>query len=358
MGDPGSTSAFVAARPGIRVDDEAMPALSEGLITLLVEETTAGLYRCEASFGNWGTVGSQVGYLYFDRQLFDFGKTLAIEGGEGETAARIFNGRIMGLEANYPFTRPPELLVLAEDLFQDLRMTRRSRSFEDVSDSDVIRQIANEHSLQTELDIDGPTYRVLAQVNQGDLAFLRQRARAVDAELWLEDGTLHVQARSRRDAGEVTLTYPTGLKEFSVSADLANQCTALVIGGWDVSSKESIEYEVTDSVITEELQGLESGGSLLQGKLGERKERLVHMVPGNPGEAQYLAEANYREKARRFISGRGYTDGDGRIRVGVSLNLEGLGDMFNGRYYVTEVQHTFDEKNGFRTYFKVERPGL
>ncbi len=358
MGDPGSTSSFVAARPVIRVDDEEMPELSEGLISLLVEETTDGLYRCEASFGNWGTVGNEVGYLYFDRQLFDFGKTLEIEGGAEDTAAVIFNGRIMGLEALYPLTRPPELLVLAEDALQDLRMTRRSRSFEDVDDSDVIGQIANEHGLQTDLDIAGPTYRVLAQVNQSDLAFLRGRARAVDAEIWLEDGTIHVQARTRRNAGDVTLTYPTGLKEFSVCADLALQNTALVIGGWDVSSKESIEYEAGDSVISEELNGLESGSSILENKLGERKERLVHMVPENPGEAQYLAEAGYRERARRFIRGRGYTDGDGRIRVGVSLNLEGLGEMFNGLYYVTEVQHTFDGTNGFRTYFRVERPGL
>lgn len=358
MGDPGSKSAFVPAQPVIKVDDEVVPGLSEGLITLLIEETGAGLYRCEASFGNWGTVENEAGFVYFDRELFDFGKTMEIEAGEGDTAGRVFNGRIMGLEAQYPASRPPELVVLAEDLLQDLRMTRRSRSFEDVSDEDVIDQIAGEHSLQTDVDIDGPTYRVLTQVNQSDLAFLRQRARAVDAELWLEDSTIHVQARSRRDAGDITLTYPTGLIEFSVCADLANQCTGLVIGGWDVAGKENIAYEVTDSVISSELTGLESGSSLLQGKLGERVERLVHMVPENSDEARYLAEAHFREKARRFISGRGFTDGDGRIRVGAWVNLQGLGEMFNGRYYVTEVQHTIDGQNGYRTYFKVERPGI
>jgi len=358
MGDPGAASAFIPARPIIKIDDREMPALSEGLVSLLVEETAEGLYRCEAAFGNWGSVGNEVGFLYFDREVFDFGKTIAIEAGESETAARIFEGRIMALEAQYPSSRPPELLVLAEDLFQDLRMTRRSRSFEDVSDSDVIGQLANEHGLQTQLDIDGPTYRVLTQVNQSDLAFLRQRARAVDAEAWLEDGKLHVKTHSRRDAGEVTLTFPDGLKEFSVMADLANQCTSLVVGGWDVSGKESVEYEVTDSVIREELEDMESGGSLLQSAVGERVERLVHMVPANESEARYLAEARYRENARRFVSGRGWTDVDGRIRVGATLDLKGLGDMFNGKYYVSEVRHTFDGTNGFRTYFKVERPGL
>lgn len=358
MGDPGTTSSFVAARPIFRVGDTEMPALSDGLITMLVEETTEGLYRCEAAFGNWGTTGNNVGFLYFDRQVFDFGKNFTIDAGEGETAARVFSGRIMGLEAQYPSGRPPELLVLAEDKFQDLRMTRRSRSFEDAGDSDVIRQVAQEHGLQTEVDIDGPTYRVLTQVNQGDLAFLRQRVRAVDGEIWLEDGKLKAKKHSRREAGEVILTYPSGLREFSVSADLANQCTSLIVAGWDVSGKESIEYEAADSAIKEELGVMKSGGSFLQTAIGERVERIVHLVPGNLNEAQYLAEAHYRAKARRFITGRGWTDGDGRIRVGVKLTLKGLGDMFDGKYYVTEVRHTFDGTNGFRTYFQVERPGL
>lgn len=358
MGDPGTVSSFVPARPTIYVDDRKMPALSEGLLTLLVEETTDGLYRCEAAFGNWGTKENEVGFLYFDRQLFDFGKPFAVETGEGETAARVFEGRIMGLEAQFPVGRPPELLIMAEDKLQDLRMTRRSRSFEEVSDSDVFEQVARDHGLQSDVDIDGPTHRVLTQVNLSDLAFLRERARAVDAEIWLEDGTVNVKKHDRRDGEEITLTYRMGLKEFSVSADLANQCTGLVVGGWDVSGKEGIEYEAADSVLSGELNGGESGSSVLQAAVGERVARVVHLVPENSDEARYLAEAEYRMRARRFITGRGWTDGDGRIRVGVTLSLNGLGDMFDGKYYVTEVCHTFDGTNGFRTYFRVERPGL
>lgn len=358
MAAPETISSFVPARPTIYVDDTKMPALSEGLLTLLVEETTEGLYRCEAAFGNWGTIGNEVGFLYFDRRVFDFGKSFAVDTGEGETAARVFDGRIMGLESQYPSSRPPELLIMAEDKLQDLRMTRRSRSFEDIGDSDVFEQVARDHGLQSDVDIDGPTHRVLTQVNQSDLAFLRQRARAVDAELWLEDGTLTVKKHSRRDAGEVTLSYSKGLKEFSVTADLAGQCTALVVGGWDVSGKENIAYEATDSVLSGELNGGESGSSVMQSAFGERVERVVHLVPENSDEARYLAEAEYRIRARRFIVGRGVSDGDGRIRVGVMLTLNGLGEMFDGKYYVTEVRHTFDGTNGFRTYFRVERPGL
>jgi phage protein D len=358
MADPGSTSAFYAARPQVLLDGRVDVGATDGLLTLLVEETTAGLYRCEATFGNWGTANGQVDFLYFDRRTFDFGKTLAIRIGDQDTAAQIFEGRIMALQGTYPQSRPPEFGVLAEDRFQDLRMTRRSRTFEAVSDSDVIQQVAAQHGLRTEVDVNGPSHTVLAQVNQSDLAFLRERARAIDAEIWLQGDTLHAQARAQRNAGEVTLTYGQRLKEFSVLADLAGQRTSLAVSGWDVSAKEAIDYEASASAISAELNGDHGGSNLLQMALGERVERLVHTVPLTTQEAQFQAEAQYRLLARRFVTGQGLAEGDGRLRVGTRVRLQGLGNLFNGAYYVTEVRHTFDSQSGYLTHFVVERPGL
>lgn len=353
-----STPAFYAARPTVSIDGQENSELSLGLLTLLVEETIAGLYRCEATFGNWGTVKGEVGFLYFDRRLLDFGKTLSIYIGERDTEAQIFEGRIMGLESYYPKMRPPEIAILAEDRFQDLRMTRRTRTFEDVNDKDIVEQISSEHGLKADIDIDGPTYQILAQVNQSDLSFLRERARAIDAEVWMEDDSLHAQAYSRRDAGKITLTYGKRLIEFSVLADLATQRSSLTMSGWNVAAKEGIEYKATESSIRGELNGCQSGSSELNKAFGERPESVVHMVPFTTQETQYLAESYYRMMARRFVTGRGLAEGDGRIRVGTHVDFKGLGILFDGPFYVTEVRHTFDGQNGYRTGFAVERPGL
>ncbi len=358
MADLAATSAFYSARPRVLLDGRDDPALGDGLLSLLVEETTAGLYRCEASFGNWGSAEGDVGFLYFDRRVFDFGRTLTIELGEGDAAATVFEGRITGLEAHYPQQRPPELRVLAEDRFQDLRMIRRSRTFEDVSDSDVIQEMASAHGLSAKVDVDGPTHRVLAQVNQSDLAFLRERARAVDAEAWIEGDELHVQARGRRKTAELELTYGQRLLEFSALADVAQQRTALAVAGWDVAAKESIEQEADAAAIAGELEGGLAGGKVLSDAFGPRRESLVHLVPLSSQEAKAVAEARYRAMARRFVCGEGKTEGDGRLRVGSHARLKGLGPLFEGLYYVTEVQHTFDLDHGFRSQFRAEKPGM
>lgn len=358
MGDVGSTSGFYAARPTIRIDNKEQVSLADGLQSLLVEETTAGLYRCEATFGNWGPTRGGTGFLYFDRQLLDFGKSLVIRAGNLDAEGEIFSGRIMAMEGHFPQSRPPEITILAEDRFQDLRMTRRTRTYTDFCDRDVFEEIASQYSLRTQIDINGPTHTVLAQVNQSDLAFLRNRARAIDAEFWLQGDTLHAQSRAQRNTGEVTLNYGEGLREFSVLADLAGQCTSLAVSGWDVTTKEGIVNEAVESAVGSELNGDLSGSKVLQQAFGPRVERIVHLSPFNIQEARSLSESYYRTAARNFVTGRGSCDGDARIRVGTHLNIQRTGDLFNGTYYVTEARHTFDLQKGYRSQFTIERPGL
>src|SRR5215210_2962734 len=120
------------ARPTIVVDGEVRATLADGLLGLLIAEDTAGLARCEAQFGNWGATGTRADFLYFDRQLLEFGKDLEIKIGSDA----LFTGRITALEGRFPQGRPPEIVALAEDRFQDLRKARRTRTFADVSDAD------------------------------------------------------------------------------------------------------------------------------------------------------------------------------------------------------------------------------
>ncbi|MGA7730500.1 MAG: hypothetical protein WCD37_04410 [Chloroflexia bacterium] len=327
------------------------------LQSLLVEETTLGLFRCEASFQNWGTKNRQKGFLFFDRELLDFGKTIAVEFGPPGSTGPVFAGRISGLEANFPAEREPELVILAEDRFQDLRMERRTRTFENLTDAAVIRQVASQHGLTAQVDMDGPTHRVLAQVNQSDLAFLRERAVAVDAELWLDNRTLYAQARTRRSHGKVKFTYGKDLLEFSVLADLAHQRTAVRVSGWDVGEKKAIDVEVGSSVIQTELDGRRAGSAVLQA-LAPRTERIALAVPLSRQEAQAMAEARYRARARGFVRGQGMVEGSASLRVGSTVELQNVGPLFDGPYYVTLARHSFDLLYGYRTVFHVERPGI
>lgn len=349
-----SRNAIRSARPHLEVAGANQPRLEQGMSRLEIVETIHGLFRCEVEFINWGEGRSTPDFLYFDRKLLEFGKSFSIK----LDSDLLFSGRIMAIEGNFPAGAPPTLTVLAEDRFQDLRMTRRTRAFTDVSDADVIRQIAGDHGLTSDISADGPTYKLLAQVNQSDLAFLRERARSIDAELWMEDTKLHVKDRASRRGTALDLTMTRELLSFTATADLATQRTSVTANGWDVSAKSALQYEAGESAIQGELDGDVSGVSILGSALGDRKESLAHTVPMNSSEVEAVAQSHFKNHARRFVTGRGVATTQADLRVGAVVNLKALGPLFSGKYYVVEARHIFDSTRGLRTEFTAERPGL
>lgn len=339
----------------IKIDGTFNGDVSGSIVAATVTETIDGLYACEIELLNHGVSG----YLYFDRDDFDFGTEIEFSLGIGRDEKKLFQGYITGLEARYMDGGGSRLTILAEDGLQNLRMTRRTRTFEDMTDEDAMREIAQEHSLQPNFEnLDGPTHRVLAQTNLSDLAFLRQCARRLNAEIWLDGQALHVAPRSSRGSERLALAYGANLQSFQVRADLAHQCTEFSVGGWDVQAKEAIHETADSSAISSELNGFQSGSEILEDAFGERIASYVHNAPHTTAEARAIAEAEYRMRARRFVTGSGTADGDPRIRVGAVLELSQLGTMFDGDYYITNTCHTVDLDSGYRTEFEVERAGI
>ncbi|HEY2031760.1 MAG TPA: contractile injection system protein, VgrG/Pvc8 family [Myxococcales bacterium] len=349
---------FEDARPTVYVDGEEKDDLRQGMLSLLVAESADGMSRCEICFGNQGSQGQGVDFLYFDRKTLDFGKSVRIA-----YKGDLFEGRITALEARFPKKSPPEIMVLAEDALQDLRMVRRTRSFENQSDADVFSAIATDHGMDKDVNLPGDKHKLLAQVNQSDLAFLRDRARAIEAELWISmsNGKAKLSAKARagrQSTSSVTLGLHNELTEFTVLADLATQRTSVIASGWDVSSKAAVKYESTDSDLGSETQGADSGAAILKKSFGERKESVAHGVPWTAGEAEARAKGYLKATARKFVVGHGVARTTGDLRVGKVVDLDGLGPLFNGKYYLASVRHRFDGKSGLRTEIAAERAAL
>lgn len=349
-------NALASARPAFQLDGQDQPRLDAALLRLAVHHREAGIASCEAEFGNWGQPagGGATGFVWFDRRTLDFGKTLVVRIGR----STVFEGRISALEGRFPGHRPPSLVLRAEDRLQDLRMTRRSRVFERLSDADLVRRLAGDHGLQAQVDLSGSAVALIAQVNQSDLALLRDRLLAADADLWLEGTTLHAAARASRSDSRLELVHGARLREFAVAADLAHQRSAVVCSGWDVAAKQALAEEAGAAAIAGEASAGSSGPDELQQAFGARKDTVAHQLPLDSGAARAIAEAHLRTLARRFVRGRGVAEADARLAVGRRVTLNGLGPLFSGAYDVVEVLHRFDAEQGLRSEFTAERPWL
>lgn len=351
--------ALYAATPTVSVAGEASGLLSASLEDLVVTETVEGLATCEASFQNVGGRGGDPDFQFFDRELLDFGKEVSISMGGGDAEALVFTGHVTGLRADFAQRGGTALTMLAEDRLQDLRMTRRTRTFEDLSDAAAFEQIASDHRLRAEIDLPGPTHRVIAQVDQSDLAFVRSRARRIGGEVWVVDDTLHVARRTGRRESRVVLSNRQNLREASLCADLAGQRTEVAVSGWDPSAKQVVDERAGAGVLhMEQSGGGTTGPELLEQAFGARVERFVHEVPLAAAEASDLAKAHFLTMGRRFVTGEVHADGDARIRVGSRVDLAGVGPWFSGVYDVVESRHLFDLTSGYRTHARLERGEL
>ena len=347
--------------PVFTVDGELVRDLARDCVRLEVAEDVAGLRTCEARFlaVGAGAAGPQAQLMHVDGGTVDLGRTVAVAVG-AEVAQRIvFEGAVSALELMLGDGDPPVVAVHAEDALMRLRMTRRSRTYTDATDADVAADLARAHGLTADVDAPGPRYEVVQQANQSDLAFLRERARRIRAELWCTGRTLHFRSRESRPGTELTLVRGAELLSARLVADLADQRSEVAVTGYDADLREVIDERAGPDVVEKEVTGGRTGARLVSAALGESVSLRVREVALTAEEAAAWARAEMLRRGRRFVTVTGATNGSPDMVVGSRLTLAGVGAAFDGDgYCVTALCHTFDLRRGFRTRFTAERATL
>ncbi len=352
---------FVSSSPVFSVDGRDHGELARDLIFLQIEESTNGMKNLRARFV---AIGPEVGaetqqLLYMDGRILDFGKSLKIAIGPLQGQRTIFDGYISAIEISFDEGEDPEVCICAEDRLMDLRMTRRMRSYEDKSDADIARDIAGEHGLSPEIDVDGPTYDRIQQWNMSDLAFLRERARLLQAEVWVDGDTLHFKSRDKRNGPEITLVRGNDIISVNACADLSHQRTAVRVSGYDAGNRDVIDEEAGADTVQGEISSGRSGPEVLQRAFGVRVSHRVREVPLDASEAADWARAEMLRRSRKFVTVSGITDGTPDMVVGSKVTLERMGSVFDGDgYYVTQVRHTYDSSSAHRTQFQAVKAAV
>ena len=350
--------AISAVAPVFSVDGQLTRNLARDCLFLEVSEGVEGLRRMQASF--LATAGGATGppdpMLYLDGGDVDFGRALQVSIGPEGLQRYVFDGTISAIEAVFVAGESPLVMVLAEDALMRLRMTRRMRTYSGVTDADIVAELAGEHGLEPDVDPGGPTYDVVQQLNQSDLAFLRERARLVQAELWCTGRTLHFRGRRQREGTTLTLFQGDELRSVRLCADLSHQRSTVAITGYDAQHQEVIDEQVGPDVVDAEVTRGRTGPRLVEQALGTSVSFRVREAALTCEEAEAWARAEMLRRGRRFVTVSGVARGSPDMVVGSRLRLELVGEAFDGDgYYVTKVTHRYDHHNGFRTCFEAER---
>lgn len=344
--------------PVFSVAGERNGDLGRDCVRLEIAEAAEGLRTLKAEFiaVGAGATGGGSDLAYLDGQILDFGKAITVTLGPDGGQHQVFDGTISGLEVVHADGVPARVVVYAEDALMRLRMTRRMRTFADVTDADIARQIADAHGLDADVTAAGPRYPAVQQVNQSDLAFLRERARRIEAELWCEGRTLHFSTRQRRRGTRLSLVRGPDLLSVRLLADLAHQRSEVHVCGYDSATTTVIDEKVGDEVVTAEAGQGRTGPQIVALALGPSQTFRFRDIAQSGDQARAWATAEMLRRARSFVTVDAMTRGSPDLQVGSIVELTDVGTPFNGDgYYVSRFRHTFDHASGLRTRFEAER---
>lgn len=299
-----------------------------------------------------------------DAAVFREGRAVTVELGYVGRTRRMFDGDVTRIAPSFPEAGAPTVTVTGHTRMHALRGATKTRTFTSVTDGEIAGQVAHDAGLTPDADPGGGPYDYVIQYNETDLAFLMSRARRIRFELTVEGRTLRF--KRARDADEPTYTlvwrhpqraFAPGaralpLRTFSPATNTLGQVTEVVVRGQHPTSRATIEGRA-GSGAEESRMGAVTGADVAAAALGGgRTEVVVDQPVASEQEATALATAIYNQRLLDFVVGSGSTIGLPELQAGQVVDLDGLGDRFNGHYYVRQATHSLSS-SGYSTSFTV-----
>lgn len=350
---PITSEAVYSAIPTVQVDGQLNDKVTAQLLEMKMCEHEAGMSDLELRFSNFGSFsGGLADQVFEDGTILTLGAALTVYAGLVTSPTEIFRGKITALEAVFPASGPPELVVLAEDALQGARMKRRTKSWDNTSLSSILQEVASGLGLTPVSSALDATIGSEQQLNESDLHFLRRLLARYDADLQVVAAELHATPRSQAQRNAIQLDMYSQLHEVRILADLAHQVTQVTSTGWDFNQGQTTS--ATSQTTSLGPGSGQTGASWLSQALSTRSEQLAQYANMNQSEAQALVDAEFAQRSRQFVVARGVAEGNPALRVGTYLTLTGLGPRFSNTYYTTGTVHRFDPAKGYATEFTAE----
>ena len=353
---------YASHAPVFSVESRLAGDLARDLLRLDVEEGHLGLRTLTLHLHAVGpeSDGSSGSLSYLDGTTLGLGSVIDVNIGPPGGERHLFHGTVSALEVGFGEGQVPVVTVFAEDALMRLRLAESTTTYTDRTDAEIVEDVVRRHGLAADTSLDGPQYDLVQQWEESDLAFVRDRALRLDAELWVGlDEVVHLADRADRPGAELTLVQGNELVSIELRADLAHQRSRVTYRGWDDLLVEGVSAEANADVVRAEVDGGRLGpdavGEVFDPSTLSRSRRDVLTSEA----AQAYANAEMRRRARGFVTVEGTTSGTPDLVPGAQLELQRVGRPFEGPgYRCVHAHHSYDPETGYRTRFRAERPEM
>jgi Rhs element Vgr protein len=290
--------------------------------------------------------------------LFVPGKEVEILSGYHSKEKSIFKGIVIkhGIK-----TRQKKSSILnIECKHRAVKMTigRKNAYYYNSKDSEIFDTMITSYSLNKNISDTPVQHKELVQYNCTDWDFLVSRAEANGMLVFAHNEKIEIKKPDFSSDPVLSLLYGATILEFEAEMDARDQLFAVESQGWDSANQDILSSE------GQELQVIKQGNiapSALADVIGLKKLTMRHCGSFSEEELKSWADAQLLKSRLARIRGRvkfiGYAD----INPGDILELNGVGERFNGKAFVSGIRHeiggglwTTDAQFGFSPQWFVE----
>jgi phage protein D len=170
-----------------------------------------------------------------------FGAAVEIGIGYGDRTALtpLLTGVVTEITTAFTEGGTPELAVAGYDHAFPMTLGKRSQSWTQAADSDVVQALAKEHNLGTDIATTTEKHAQIEQNQESDFEFVKKLAERNHFEFYVDARrTLRFGPPRDKDDGIVTLRWGESLLSFKPEANLAAQVSEVEVYGWDPDRKK------------------------------------------------------------------------------------------------------------------------
>ncbi|MDX6681070.1 MAG: hypothetical protein QOG94_1109 [Solirubrobacteraceae bacterium] len=283
-----------------------------------------------------------------DGSTFDIGAKVELQfaaASKPSGSDGVFKGEIVTLAPQFE-KEGPVLVVRGYDLGHRLIRSRHTRTFQDMTASDIASKIIGEAGLAKDVQATSDVYPFEQQSNETDWDYLWQLAGRVGFEVVCLDEKIHFRKPGSGAGNPVLLEWGVNLKGFHPRASAVQQVENVVVSGWDPASKRRVTATKSAPLLDSSIQMRRDG-------LANGSHQVADEIVITQSEADALAQSTLDRLANAWLSADGRCVGNPSVRAGGKVEIKGVGTRFGGQYLVTQSTHVLRDAAGYDTEFEV-----
>ena len=232
------------------------------------------------------------------------------------------------------------LVIECRDVAFKMTIAPKSKYFKDMTDSDVMEALINGHGVDNDVLTTSPTLEELVQYNTTDWDFMLCRTDANGLLCVPNDGKITIAKPDFAADAVLNIDYGSTIYDLDAEIDARFQFSGITATGWSPADAALLSEEAGDA-------GVPDAGNLPASALGEiggeAMYNLQHTGNLKSGELQQWADAMMLKHRLAKIRGKVTTDGTAAVSPGQMIQLNGVGDRFAGKLFVTGVRQQLED---------------